>query len=100
MAFADLNEQGAQDAAAESKKYATNAEYQSLVTKVDMADEVAVQKMVDHVVKEFGRIDYAVNSAGVSNPQSSLCCDPGWLVVFSVLIFRSWATSPVLSLHT
>ncbi|KAK7699786.1 hypothetical protein SLS64_011398 [Diaporthe eres] len=32
-----------------------------------MADEVAVQKMVDHVVKGFGRIDYAVNSAGLGN---------------------------------
>lgn len=72
MAFSDLNEQGAQDAAAESKKYATNAEYQSLVIKVDMADEAAVQNMVDHIVKEFGRIDYAVNSAGVSSLQCSL----------------------------
>lgn len=67
VAFSDLNEQGAQDAAAESKKYATNAEYQSLVIKVDMADEAAVQNMVDHIVKEFGRIDYAVNSAGLGN---------------------------------
>lgn len=65
MAFADLNEQGAQEAAAESKKYATNANYQSLVIKVDVADENVVQHMVDAVVKEFGRIDYAVNSAGV-----------------------------------
>ncbi|KAL1846317.1 hypothetical protein Daus18300_014300 [Diaporthe australafricana] len=66
VAFADLNEQAAQEAATESKKYATNAEYQSLVVKVDVADEAAVQEMVDRVVKEFGRIDYAVNSAGVS----------------------------------
>lgn len=72
VAFADLNEEGAQAAAVESLKYNTNVEYQSLVIKVDMADEAAVQKMVDHVVKEFGRIDYAVNSAGVSNLQYSL----------------------------
>lgn len=70
MAFADLNEQGAQEAAAESKKYATNPEYQSLAIKVDIADEPAVQQMVDRTVKEFGRIDYAVNSAGVSKSQS------------------------------
>lgn len=66
VAFVDLNEQGAQDAAEESKQYATNAEYQSLVIHVDVADEAAVQLMVDQVVVKFGRIDYAVNSAGVS----------------------------------
>ena len=67
VAFADLNEEGAQDAAEESKKYATHAEYKSLVIKVDVADEAAVQQMVDLAVKDFGRIDYAVNSAGVSS---------------------------------
>lgn len=72
MAFADLNKEGAQDAAAEGKKYATNAEYQSLVIKVDVADEAAVQQMVDRVVKEFGRVDFAVNSAGVSGLVRSL----------------------------
>lgn len=72
MAFADLNEQGARDAAAESKKYATDAEYQSLVIKVDVADEASVQQMVDQVAKEFGRIDYAVNSAGVSSLHISI----------------------------
>lgn len=70
VAFADLNEQSAQEAAAESKKYATNPEYQSLAIEVDIADETAVQDMVDRTVKEFGRIDYAVNSAGVSRSRS------------------------------
>lgn len=100
VAFADLNEQGAQDAAVESLKYNTNADYQSLVIKVDMADEAAVQNMVDHVVKEFGRIDYAVNSAGVSGLQSSLCCYSAWPALSGVLTFCSWAIFLVLSLHT
>lgn len=98
VAFADLNEQGAQDAAAESKKYSTDAQYQSLVIKVDVADEVLVQQMVDQVVKEFGRIDYAVNSAGVSSLQTSLTVTQH--VALGVLTFRSWAISPVLSLRT
>lgn len=97
VAFADLNEQGAQDAAAESKKYATDAEYQSLVIKVDVADEASVQQMVDKVVKEFGCIDYAVNSAGVSSLQKSLTVtQPGFL---GVLTSRSWAIFPVPSLR-
>lgn len=76
MAFADLNEQGAQDAAAESKKYATDAKYRSLVITMDVADEASVQQMVDQVVKEFGRIDYAVNSAGVSSLHSITVAQP------------------------
>lgn len=98
VAFADLNEQGAQDAAAESKKYATDVEYQSLVIKVDIADEASVQQMVDQVVKEFGRIDYAVNSAGVSSLQKSLTVAQP--VVLGVLTFRSWAIFLVPSLRT
>ena len=65
-----MNEQGAQEAAEESRKYAMNTEYKTIVLKVDMADEVGVQEMVDRAVKEFGRIDYAVNSAGVSQSET------------------------------
>lgn len=72
VAFADVNEQGAQEAAEESRKYATNAEYKTLVLKVDMSDEVGVQEMVDRTVKEFGRIDYAVNSAGLGNVSGAM----------------------------
>ncbi|CAI6089552.1 unnamed protein product [Clonostachys chloroleuca] len=67
VAFADINGQGAQQAAEESKKYAINAEYKTLVVNVDMANENVVQEMIDKTVKEFGRIDYAVNSAGMGN---------------------------------
>lgn len=81
IAFADLNKQGAQEAAEESKTYARHAEFKALAIKVDVADETSVQSMVDLVVKEFGRIDYAVNSAGVSdhvcNIPSSLLSYPG-----------------------
>jgi len=63
--FADINEKGAQDAAEKSKEFATNPEYRTLVIHVDVADAVSVQAMVDAAVKEFGRIDYNVNSAGI-----------------------------------
>ena len=34
--------------------------------KVDVVEPESVQAMVDVTVKEFGKIDYSVNSAGVS----------------------------------
>lgn len=37
---------------------------------MDVGDEKSVQSMVDFVVKEYGRLDYAVNAAGVSNDLS------------------------------
>ncbi|KAI2618439.1 NAD(P)-binding protein [Hypoxylon sp. NC1633] len=67
ITFADINEQGAHEAAEESKKYARHASYRSLAIKVNIADEDSVQTMVDTTVKEFGRIDFGVNSAGMGN---------------------------------
>ena len=46
--------------------YARHAEYQALAVKVDVTDTDSVQGLVTSAVKEFGRIDYAVHSAGVS----------------------------------
>ena len=65
IAFADINEKGAQEAAQTSKKFATHPEYKVIALKVDVVDPVSVQSMVDTTIKELGRIDYNVNSAGV-----------------------------------
>ncbi|EED14519.1 oxidoreductase, short-chain dehydrogenase/reductase family [Talaromyces stipitatus ATCC 10500] len=67
IVFADMNEETATASAEESKQYATNKEYQATAFKVNVTDEKGVQDMVDFVVKQFGRIDYAVNGAGVDN---------------------------------
>ena len=66
MVLADINEQDAQESAEKSKKFAKNPHYRAIAVKVDVANEASVQAMVDTAVKEFGRIDYSVNSAGVS----------------------------------
>lgn len=63
--FADINENGAQEAATESKKFASNPAYRAIAVRVDVTDEASVQAMVDTAMEEFGRIDYFVNSAGV-----------------------------------
>lgn len=64
--FADINHEGVEAAAEESSKYARHAEYRALAVRVDLTDTQSVQDMVETTVREFGRIDYAVNSAGVS----------------------------------
>lgn len=66
VVVADINFEGAQDVAEESKKVARHPKYQVLAVKLDIGDEKSVQSLVTTTVKEFGRIDYAVNSAGVS----------------------------------
>lgn len=38
----------------------------------DVADEAAVKSMIDGIVAEFGRLDMAVNNAGVSNETGTL----------------------------
>lgn len=68
VAFADINEEGALAAAEESKKFAKDASFKAIAVKVDITDEASVDNMVQTVLKEFGRIDYSVNSAGVWHP--------------------------------
>jgi NAD(P)-dependent dehydrogenase (short-subunit alcohol dehydrogenase family) len=66
--FADINEHGATESAEASKKYATHPMYRAIGIKVNVTDRASVQAMVDKAVKEFGRIDYSVNCAGVCIP--------------------------------
>lgn len=50
----------------ESKKYASNKEYKTTTFEMNVQDDDSIKAMVDFMVKEFGRLDYAVNAAGVS----------------------------------
>ena len=68
VAFADLNLPGAQQAVEESKRWAINPDYRAIAVQVDVASPESVQSMVDSTVREFGRIDHSVNSAGVRLP--------------------------------
>lgn len=62
---ADLNEEGAKQVVEESKRYAKHTGYRAIAVKLDISDEESVKSLVATTVKEFGRIDYAVNSAGI-----------------------------------
>ncbi|XXG95637.1 hypothetical protein Hte_001905 [Hypoxylon texense] len=72
IVFADKNEDTAKATSEESKKYASNEDYQTAVFKMDVQDVQSVQDMVDFVVKQYGRLDYAVNAAGVRHTSSHL----------------------------
>ena len=65
MLVADINRPGARETAEKSKEYAIHPDYRAISVTVDVTDPVSVQDMVDVAIKEFGRIDYSVNSAGV-----------------------------------
>ena len=77
VAFADLNEEGASAAAEESKKLARDASFKAIAVKVDITNETSVDNMVQTALKEFNRIDYSVNSAGV-------CHTSRWFFVLSM----------------
>jgi len=40
--------------------------------KVDVTDPAQVKAMVDFAVSKYGRLDYAVNNAGISGPQDAI----------------------------
>jgi NAD(P)-dependent dehydrogenase (short-subunit alcohol dehydrogenase family) len=44
---------------------ATNPEFKCITIRVDVRDETSVKAMVAETVKAFGRLDYAVNCAGI-----------------------------------
>ncbi|TGO68480.1 hypothetical protein BOTNAR_0024g00310 [Botryotinia narcissicola] len=72
--LADINEGNAQKAAETARKYASHPDFRTLIIGVDIADAESVQKMIDVTVKEFGRIDYAVNGAGSDECQYLMLC--------------------------
>ncbi|KAF4945678.1 hypothetical protein FSARC_14393 [Fusarium sarcochroum] len=67
IVFADLDEESATLTAEESKTFATHKDYKTAVVKVDVRNIDEVQRMVDYAIEQFGRLDYAINSAGVDN---------------------------------
>ena len=65
VAFADINLEAAEKAAQESVAMARNPDYRAISIQVDIVHEMDAENMVQKACGEFGRIDYAVNCAGV-----------------------------------
>lgn len=64
--MADINLEGAQKTVADAKAIAVNPDFQADAVYIDVSVEDSVKKAVANAVNYLGRIDYAVNSAGVS----------------------------------
>ncbi|KAI2472214.1 oxidoreductase [Annulohypoxylon bovei var. microspora] len=64
VVFADQAFNTASEASENSKSIATAADYQTVAVAVDVRDRASVKAMVEEVKNRFGRLDYAVNSAG------------------------------------
>lgn len=75
MVFTDINLASAQLASEESKAFATNASYRTIALAVDVSSDKSMDTMVEKVVVEFGKIDYAVSSAGVRSALHSFFSD-------------------------
>ncbi|RBQ68200.1 hypothetical protein FVER53590_09978 [Fusarium verticillioides] len=65
ITLADFNEKAAIAVKEELVKIATNPEFKAIAVFADVRDEQSVKLIVSETVKAFGRIDYAVNCAGI-----------------------------------
>ena len=68
VVFADIDKDAVEKASAESISVAKHSTYQAIAIQVDVAEEASVDNMISEMLRMFGRIDYAVNCAGVSSP--------------------------------
>jgi NAD(P)-dependent dehydrogenase (short-subunit alcohol dehydrogenase family) len=64
VVVADIDDEGA----AETIKFAGAAGAESSSFHVDVADSAQVQAMVGHALATYGRLDFAVNNAGIGGP--------------------------------
>ncbi len=65
LVLAGRNEAELKQAASLAKEHATNPEFESLVVICNIESESDIINMVKSAVDKFGKIDYAVNNAGV-----------------------------------
>ncbi|CAJ2511352.1 Uu.00g069770.m01.CDS01 [Anthostomella pinea] len=65
VVFADQASDTASTGSAKSKSVVTSKDNETLAIAVDVRDRASVAAIVAEVKKRFGRLDYAVNSAGV-----------------------------------
>ncbi|KAI9727522.1 MAG: hypothetical protein M1828_006464 [Chrysothrix sp. TS-e1954] len=65
VVLADINYASVQEVAIKAKTLATNSECHIVAVEADVTDKTSVQQMIDRALAAFGRIDYAVNSAGI-----------------------------------
>lgn len=70
ITLADFNEASALAVKEEVLKVATNPNFKAVTARSDVRDEASVKAMVSLAVSTFGRLDYAVNCAGIGFKKS------------------------------
>jgi NAD(P)-dependent dehydrogenase (short-subunit alcohol dehydrogenase family) len=65
IALADINLANAQTVQKELQTLSPNPKFKCVAIRVDVQDEQSIIDMVKQSVEVFGRIDYAVNCAGI-----------------------------------
>ncbi|KAL1638045.1 putative secondary metabolism biosynthetic enzyme [Diplodia intermedia] len=73
--MADINLSAAEITAAESRARAAHASFRAVAVQVNVADQASVEELVRRAVDEFGRIDYALNCAGVGVESEAEVCE-------------------------
>ena len=66
VALLDLNADALEKVKAEVQPLSANKDFKIVTHALDVSDEDAINKAVESVKQAFGRIDYAVNSAGIA----------------------------------
>lgn len=65
IAVADINADALETVQKELIEIATNKDFRCITVNVDVRNESSVADMVKRATESFGRIDYAVNCAGI-----------------------------------
>jgi len=88
VALADMNELGGKETLEMIKKAGGKAFF----IKTDVSRTPDVEKMVQETVKEFGRLDYAANNAGIEGTQGNILdqTEESWDRVLNVNLKGVW----------
>ncbi|PWY88784.1 NAD(P)-binding protein [Aspergillus sclerotioniger CBS 115572] len=93
LAIADINFPAAQETAHDLQTQFSDV--QALPLNLDVTDPASIQNAITETVAQFGRIDYAVNSAGIvgSTAYSSEHDIASWQKTLDVNLNGVWMTS-------
>lgn len=65
--MADINIEASRETAAQAQTAVTHPDFKAEEVPIDTSVEESVKATIAHATQLFGRIDYAVHSAGVSH---------------------------------
>lgn len=80
------------EAALETAKMVNEAGVKSRFFKCDVSQSDEVKKVIEDAIKEFGRIDFAFNNAGIEGEQGMTpdCTEENWQKVIDVNLKGVW----------